>query len=36
MLYAIRRCLGSGEWDPDTPVLAIHTGGLQGRRGFSF
>lgn len=34
MLLAIHRHLQSGLWDRDTPVLAIHTGGLQGRRGF--
>lgn len=35
-LYAIFRLLRSGEWDPDEPVVMIHTGGLQGRRGFPF
>jgi 1-aminocyclopropane-1-carboxylate deaminase len=34
MLYALYRRLRSGEWDPGEPVLAIHTGGLQGRRGY--
>ncbi|MCB1705530.1 MAG: pyridoxal-phosphate dependent enzyme [Halioglobus sp.] len=34
MLYAIQQLLARGEWQPDTPVLAIHTGGLQGRRGY--
>ena len=36
MLLAVQRRLRSGEWDPARPVLAIHTGGLQGRRGFSW
>ena len=34
MLFAIYQLLQRGEWDADTPVLAIHTGGLQGRRGY--
>mgnify|MGYP001817216127 FL=1 len=34
MLYAIYRRLQSGEWSPVAPLLAIHTGGLQGRRGY--
>jgi 1-aminocyclopropane-1-carboxylate deaminase len=34
MLFAIHQLLQCGEWDPTTPVLAIHTGGLQGRRGY--
>lgn len=36
MLYAIQRRLGSGEWDTGAPLLAIHTGGLQGRRGYAW
>jgi 1-aminocyclopropane-1-carboxylate deaminase len=36
MLYAIYRRLASGEWSGGTPLLAIHTGGLQGRRGYSW
>jgi 1-aminocyclopropane-1-carboxylate deaminase len=36
MLFAIHQLLRQGEWAPDTPVLAIHTGGLQGRRGYSW
>jgi len=36
MLYALYRRLQRGEWDPGEPRLAIHTGGLQGRRGFSW
>lgn len=34
MLLAIQRRLGAGQWDPACPVMAIHTGGLQGRRGY--
>lgn len=34
MLYAIHRRLVCGEWSGDEPLLAIHTGGLQGRRGY--
>jgi 1-aminocyclopropane-1-carboxylate deaminase len=34
MVYAIQRRLGTGEWSPEQPLLAIHTGGLQGRRGY--
>ena len=34
MLFAIHQLCERGEWDTDTPTLAIHTGGLQGRRGF--
>ncbi|MCB1846441.1 MAG: pyridoxal-phosphate dependent enzyme [Halieaceae bacterium] len=36
MLLAIHRRLQSGEWPADQPLLAIHTGGLQGRRGYSW
>lgn len=36
MLYAIHRRLRSGQWSADEPLLAIHTGGLQGRRGFAW
>ena len=34
LLYAIYRRLRSGQWRTDIPLLAIHTGGLQGRRGY--
>ncbi len=34
MLFAIHQMVKTGEWDSETPVLAIHTGGLQGRRGY--
>jgi 1-aminocyclopropane-1-carboxylate deaminase len=36
LLYAIHQRLQSGEFDADLPLLAVHTGGLQGRRGFSW
>ncbi|RLA45142.1 MAG: 1-aminocyclopropane-1-carboxylate deaminase/D-cysteine desulfhydrase [Gammaproteobacteria bacterium] len=36
MLFALHQLLQCGEWDCTTPVLAIHTGGLQGRRGYSW
>lgn len=35
-MYAVFTLLRSGEWNPDEPVVVIHTGGLQGRRGFPF
>jgi len=34
MLYAVHQMLAGGEWSGET--LCIHTGGLQGRRGFSW
>ena len=34
MLFAIHQLIQSGEWDATAPLLAIHTGGLQGRRGY--
>jgi 1-aminocyclopropane-1-carboxylate deaminase len=36
MLLAIHQLCERGEWDTDSPTLAIHTGGLQGRRGYSW
>jgi 1-aminocyclopropane-1-carboxylate deaminase len=36
LMYAIYRRLESGEWSDKQPIVAIHTGGLQGRRGYSF
>jgi len=36
MLFAIHQLLERGEWDADASLLAIHTGGLQGRRGYSW
>lgn len=36
MLLAVHQLLASGELQPAAPVVAIHTGGIQGRRGFSW
>jgi 1-aminocyclopropane-1-carboxylate deaminase len=36
MLFAMQQLQLSGQWHSDTPVLAIHTGGLQGRRGYAW
>jgi 1-aminocyclopropane-1-carboxylate deaminase len=35
MLFAVHQLCASGQWD-SSPLLAVHTGGLQGRRGFSW
>jgi 1-aminocyclopropane-1-carboxylate deaminase/D-cysteine desulfhydrase-like pyridoxal-dependent ACC family enzyme len=34
MLWAISQMLEAGEIGDEDKVVAIHTGGLQGRRGF--
>lgn len=34
MMFAIHQLRKRGEWAATAPVLAIHTGGLQGRRGY--
>lgn len=34
MLFAIHQLRQCGDWTQEAPVLAIHTGGLQGRRGY--
>ena len=34
LMYALYQMAASGHLDPAAPVLALHTGGLQGRRGF--
>ncbi|MEM8661321.1 MAG: pyridoxal-phosphate dependent enzyme [Pseudomonadota bacterium] len=34
VMYAIHQQLASGAWPTHKPVLAVHTGGLQGRRGY--
>lgn len=34
MMFAVHQLRKSGEWNPAAPVLALHTGGLQGRRGY--
>lgn len=36
MLYAIHQLRRGGEWEASERLLAIHTGGLQGRRGYSW
>lgn len=36
MLLAIHQYRQRGEWAGDEPVLAVHTGGLQGRRGYAW
>ncbi|HEY7776155.1 MAG TPA: pyridoxal-phosphate dependent enzyme, partial [Kineobactrum sp.] len=35
-MLALQRLRASGEWLPQEPVVLVHTGGLQGRRGFSW
>lgn len=36
MLLAVSNLRETGQWDEREPLIAIHTGGLQGRRGFSW
>ena len=36
MLYALHSRLAQGQWSSVEPILAVHTGGLQGRRGYSW
>lgn len=35
MLWAINRLAGLGYWRQGAQIVAVHTGGLQGRRGFA-
>ncbi|MBE9538917.1 MAG: 1-aminocyclopropane-1-carboxylate deaminase/D-cysteine desulfhydrase, partial [Proteobacteria bacterium] len=35
-LFAVHQLLVSGEWNPEQPIAFVHTGGLQGRRGFAW
>jgi len=35
-LFAVHQLLSSGKWCHDRPTVFVHTGGLQGRRGFSW
>ena len=35
-LYGVHQMLLSGQWSEDQPIVFIHTGGLQGCRGFSW
>ncbi len=36
MLFAVHQLCARGEWYSAVPTLAIHTGGLQGRRGYAW
>ena len=36
MLFAIAQLQHNGDWDETLPLLAVHTGGLQGRRGYAW
>lgn len=36
LLFAIHTLQREGVWPADAPVVAIHTGGLQGRRGYAW
>jgi 1-aminocyclopropane-1-carboxylate deaminase len=36
MLFALHQLYQRGEWEPAEPVVALHTGGLQGRRGYDW
>ncbi|MFK7976429.1 MAG: 1-aminocyclopropane-1-carboxylate deaminase/D-cysteine desulfhydrase [Halioglobus sp.] len=36
MLFAIHQLRESGQWSEREPIIAVHTGGLQGRRGFDW
>lgn len=36
MLFALHQLYQQGDWDPAVPVIAVHTGGLQGRRGYDW
>ncbi len=36
MLYALFQLLRDGDWPTSQPIVAIHTGGLQGRRGYDW
>jgi 1-aminocyclopropane-1-carboxylate deaminase len=36
MLFALHQLYQRGELDPGVPVVALHTGGLQGRRGYDW
>ncbi|WP_162846046.1 1-aminocyclopropane-1-carboxylate deaminase/D-cysteine desulfhydrase [Seongchinamella sediminis] len=35
-LFAVHSLLASGQWSATEPVLVVHTGGLQGRRGYDW
>jgi len=36
MMFAVHSLLALGEWPANEPLVAVHTGGLQGRRGYSW
>lgn len=36
MLFALHQLYLRGDWDPAVPIVALHTGGLQGRRGYDW
>jgi 1-aminocyclopropane-1-carboxylate deaminase len=36
MLFALWQLQRQGVWQPEQPLLAIHTGGVQGRRGYEW
>lgn len=36
MMFAVHQLQARGEWSAANPILAIHTGGLQGRRGYAW
>jgi 1-aminocyclopropane-1-carboxylate deaminase len=36
MFYALKQLAAAGKFRADESVLALHTGGLQGARGFTF
>jgi 1-aminocyclopropane-1-carboxylate deaminase len=35
-LFAVHQLIASGQWHEKQPVVVVHTGGLQGRRGFDW
>ncbi len=35
-MFAVYQMLSTGQWSEDQPVVLVHTGGLQGRRGFDW
>ncbi len=36
MLYALFQLLRDDTWSASQPIVAVHTGGLQGRRGYAW
>jgi 1-aminocyclopropane-1-carboxylate deaminase len=35
-LFAVHQLMATGQWRENQPVVMVHTGGLQGRRGFDW